>query len=64
MLQKKIWKIKVLPNDLEEKYEELQIDENDEYFKRKREEFPPDFERKNNEIITTGSKYNVANPFV
>ena len=23
-----------LPNDLEEKYEELQIDENDEYFKR------------------------------
>ena len=37
----------------------------DEYFDRKRKEFPPDFERGNDKkIITTGSKYNVANPFV
>ena len=37
----------------------------EEYFNRKRKEFPPDFERTDDhKIITTGSKYNVANPFV
>lgn len=37
----------------------------EEYFTRKRKEFPPDFERTGDQkVVTTGSKYNVANPFV
>ena len=34
----------------------------DEYFKRKRIEFPPDFERDQNTKTNLDSKYNLANP--
>ena len=32
------------------------------YFKKKREEFPPDIERENKDINILGNKYNLANP--
>lgn len=34
----------------------------DMYFKKKREEFPPDIERENKDINILGNKYNLANP--
>lgn len=37
-------------------------DHYDAYFKKKREEFPPDFERDSNTKINLNSKYNLANP--